>query len=540
VLPGKQYGSQDYLRMAWRWRGLLTAFPIIGLFVALIVSSRITDFYQSDMLIQVVPQRVPESFVRSTVTIRTEDRIQALSEQLMSRTQLERIVQEFDLYPEERARLPMEDVLEAMRANVEFVVDQGGGLRGSGQAEAFHIRFTYKDPKLAARVTESFGSLIVDQNAQDRGAQAEATNQFLEAQLAEARGRLEAQEQKLEQFRTRNAGQLPSQLAFNMQAIQNAQLQLQALVESVARDRDRRLMLLRIYNDAQPEAASVAAAAGSATAVQPREGATQSLTARQQLIAAQTALSRLQLRLRPEHPDVVRAARLIADLEQKAAAEAAEARDPDAKVALTAMAPEERQGRERLSQARAEIESLDRQIAFREADEQRLKASIADYQRRIESVPGIESEWISLTRDYDTLQTTYRELLTKSEASKLAADLERRQIGEQFRVLDPARLPVNPIGSKRIQINAIGFGLGLLVGVGFAFLLETRDSSFRTEADVLEVLALPVVALVPHVESVTDRKSRRRRRLYFSTATAVVVAAGGYVFWMMKLWKYVA
>jgi polysaccharide chain length determinant protein (PEP-CTERM system associated) len=536
VLPGKQYGPKDYLCMAWRWRALLIAFPIVGLFGGLVVSSRIQDLYQSDMLIQIVPQRVPESFVRSTVTIRTEDRIQALSEQLMSRTQLERIVHEFDLYPEERVRLPMEDVLENMRSNVEFVVERGGGLRGSEQAEAFHIRFTYKDPKLAARVTESFGSLIVDQNAQDRGALAEATNQFLEAQLAEARGRLEAQEQKLEQFRMRNAGQLPSQLDFNMQAIQSTQLQLQALVESVARDRDRRLMLLRIYNEAQSEAASVEAAAASATAAQPREGGPQNMTVRQQLNAARTALDRLKLRFRPEHPDVVRATSLVADLEKKVAAETTEAGAAGADASVT---PAELESRSRLRQTAAEIESLDRQIAFREAEEQRLRATIGNHQRRIESVPGIESEWVSLTRDYETLQITYRELLTKSEASKLAADLERRQIGEQFRVLDPARLPVHPIPSQRLRVNGLGFMLGLIFGALLAAFLEIRDSTFRSEADVLEVLGLLVVALVPHVESATDRKARRRRLLYFSTATVVLVASGGYAFWVMKLWKYV-
>jgi polysaccharide chain length determinant protein (PEP-CTERM system associated) len=546
VLPGRQYEFHDYLRMAWRWSVLLTVLPMIGLFLALVVSSRIQDLYQSDMLIQIVPQRVPESFVRSTVTIRTEDRIQALSEQLMSRTQLERMVQEFDLYPAERSRLPMEDVLEGMRSNVEFVVDKGAGL-DARQAEAFHIRFKYRDPRLAARVTESLGSLIVDQNAQDRGALAEATNEFLEAQLAQARARLEAQEQKREQFRKRNTGQLPSQLEFNMQIIQNTQLQLQALVESIARDRDRRLLLMRMYSDAQTEAASLEAAAASAPALPGREGAgTPPMTAKQQLDAARAALSRLQLRLRPEHPDVVRATRVIADLEQKAAAEAkavaeaVDAGDPEADIVPTGLTPEERQRRERLRATAAEIDSLDRQVKFREAEEQRLKGTIADYQRRIESVPGVESEWVSLTRDYDTQQAAYRELLVKSEASKVSADLERRQIGEQFRVLDPARLPVRPIPSKRLQINAGGLVLGLLLGAALAFFLEVRDSSFQTEADVLEVLGIPVVALVPNVESVVDRKVRRRRRLYVSTAATVIVATGGYAFWMMKLWKYIA
>lgn len=541
MLLGRKYGPQDFMRMAWRWRALLTGVPIAGLFVGLILSSRIPDLYRSDMLIQIVPQRVPESFVRSTVTIRTADRIQALSEQIMSRTQLERIVREFDLYPEQRARLPMEDVLEEMRSNVDFDVEAGQGEQRSAQIEAFHIRFTYRDPKLAARVTEHLGSLVVDQNAQDRGALAEATNQFLEAQLGQSRQRLEVHEKKLEEFRRRNAGQLPSQLEFNMQAIQNSQLQLQALVDSVARDRERRLMLLRMYNDNNESPAgpaSVAQAAGATPTIQSRDSTTETMPAQQQLSAARAGLARLQLRLRPEHPDVVRAKRIIENLEQKVAAEV-EGRDADAEVGLPVVTLEERQRRERLRQTREEIESLDRQIAIREAEQQRLTAKIADHQGRIEAVPGIESEWVSLMRDYDTQAAAYRDLLTKSEASKVSADLERRQIGEQFRVLDAARLPVNPIASKRLQINAMGLTLGLLVGIVLAALLEIRDSSFRTEADVVEMLALRVVALVPHVESVAERRARRRRLLYSSMAVTVALATGGYFFWVMRLWKYV-
>ncbi|MGH9329055.1 MAG: hypothetical protein ACRD09_01315, partial [Vicinamibacterales bacterium] len=137
------------------------------------------------------------------------------------------------------------------------------------------------------------------------------------------------------------------------------------------------------------------------------------------------------------------------------------------------------------------------------------------------------------------LQTTYRELLTKSEASKMAANLERRQIGEQFRVLDPARVPVSPIGTRRLRINLIGVSSGLLLGLALVALLEIRDSSFRSESDVVEVLALPVLALVPFVEGPADRRRQRQRRVLAATATVIALVAGGYAFWIMKLWKYV-
>ena len=128
---------------------------------------------------------------------------------------------------------------------------------------------------------------------------------------------------------------------------------------------------------------------------------------------------------------------------------------------------------------RAEIESLDRQVAFKESEERRLGTVIADYQSRIEAVPGVESEYLALTRDYDTIQASFRDLLTKSEAARVAENLETRQIGEQFRVLDAPRVPSRPISPQRALISGGGLdggsGLGLLI-VG---LLEVKDGSLR-------------------------------------------------------------
>ena len=165
---------------------------------------------------------------------------------------------------------------------------------------------------------------------------------------------------------------------------------------------------------------------------------------------------------------------------------------------------------------------------------------IVDYQSRIEAVPGLESEWIALTRDYETLKTAYQQLLSKTEDSKVAADLERRQIGEQFRILDPARIPVRPISPNRRMINGLGAVLGLLLGVGIVAALELRDSSLKTEADVAGLLDVPVIALIPIVETPADLAGRRRRRAFASGAAVFVAGVSGYVFWAMKLWKYVA
>jgi capsular polysaccharide biosynthesis protein len=187
----------------------------------------------------------------------------------------------------------------------------------------------------------------------------------------------------------------------------------------------------------------------------------------------------------------------------------------------------------------AEMESLSRQIVFKEADERRLSSVIKDYQSRIEAVPGVESEWLSLSRDYDTVQQSFKALLLKTESAKAAVDLENRQVGEQFRVLDPPRVPGRPISPLRPRISAAGFAIGLVAGLGFVVLLELRDTSFRNAGDVEQVLSLPVIALLPLVLSAAERRRVRNRRLLTVGAALISCGAGGYVFWAMRLWNFV-
>jgi hypothetical protein len=164
---------------------------------------------------------------------------------------------------------------------------------------------------------------------------------------------------------------------------------------------------------------------------------------------------------------------------------------------------------------------------------------LAGYQANVADVPVRETELVELTRDYETLRQIYTGLLTKTENARAAADLERRQIGEQFKVLDPAYLPERPISPNRPQINAAGALGGLAVGLGLMLLLEYRDRSLRTEDDVLDALALPVLALVPRMMSVAERKRYQRRRqvmrLAVGATVLLIVIGGALIAWRLGL-----
>jgi polysaccharide chain length determinant protein (PEP-CTERM system associated) len=539
MLPGQELTIDWMLKVLRRRRWLLIVPLFLGVLGGLLYSRSQPSLYRSDAVIQVVPQRVPESYVSATVTERVEDRLRALAQQVLSRTQLEKLITEFNLFPDERRKHPLDDVIQLMTKQVliEPLAAGQASPRGS-QSEAFRVSFDYRDPVIAQKVVERLASFFIDTNARERGTQADQTSSFLEAQMSDARSRLEAQEQKLKVFRERNSGRLPTQTQTNMQAIQNTQLELQAMVESLARDRDRKLMLERLYTDAAADALAGVPAAppagGTATALPANA------TPQQRLDAARSLLAQMETRLSPKHPDVVRTRHLIADLEkQVAAADLQRPVSPEAGQSQPPANAEEARRRDHLREMRAEIESLDRQIAFKEGEERRLRGEIGIYQARLEAVPGIESEWVALTRDYDTLAATYRELLSKSENSKMAASLEQRQIGEQFRILDPPRVPLKPHSPNRVRINLIGALAGLGLGLLLMGLAEYRDSTMRSEADVLGAIDLPMLVLLPFATTEADLRRQERRRRLVAAAVVVVCAATGALVWFLRLWKYV-
>lgn len=546
MLPGKSFTPAEILQMLRRRVWLFVIPPLVTIFPALLYSSTVPNLYQSDMLISIDPQRVPDAFVRSTVTLGADVRLEAISVQVLSRTNLQEMIESLDLYRDERARLPMEDVVVKMHDNIKITLERSRDLLGRSEVpSSFHVQFTYPDPNIAARVTQQLGSLFVQQNARDRGALATATNVFLESQLAASRAKLEEQEKRLEKFRQEHGKSLPTQMQANLQTLQTLQLQVQAIVESIARDRDRKQMLERLFRDATstmlPETVPAPAApAASGAAAGPPQPA---LAPEQQLAQAKALLASLELRYTADHPDIQRTRRAIATLTEeaeKAAASRAASAPRSGVAAPVTVSPVEAQRRDRLAQMSAEIESLDRQTEYKLAQEERLRKSITDYQSRIEAVPGLESEWTALTRDYDTQQIAYKDLLSKSGAARVAVDLEEQQIGEHFRIVDPATVPVRPLPSIRLQVNAAGLALGLLIGVGLMAFVEFRDASYRSETDVIEVLKLPVLATVPLVPTDRDLRRTRHRRFAISAIGVTAVAAAGFVFWTLKLWRSLA
>jgi polysaccharide chain length determinant protein (PEP-CTERM system associated) len=468
----------------------------LGLAAAPTIAKRIPELYRSETLIMVVPQRVPDEFVKPTVTGSVEDRLATINDVILSRSRLERIINDFDLYKEQRATGLLEDVIQRMRDDI--TVDVQG-------RQSFMVAFASRDPVVAKNVTTRLASLYIDENEQERERLAESTSLFLESQLEEAKERLVEHEKKLESYRKQFSGELPTQINSMFQSIQSAQLRLQSNAEAMNRLRERRLLIERQIGDLE-------LAAPDSKAVEPPSA--------QALATAEDQLKQLMLRYTPDHPNVRAAQRGIADL--KAQVEAARTAPPSSDPPPA----EEVARRKKIEELKEDIAIVDRQLNGRESEETAINQSIQGLQTDVAGVPTRESELVELTRDYGTLQATYTSLLAKRQESKLAENLERRQVGERFRVLDEATVPQRPFNQReRLAWTAAGPVVGFVLGLLLAAFMELRDSSFKNEDEVMSLLSLPVLALVPVIASERERRLRRVRLVAMNVAGTLVVIA---------------
>jgi uncharacterized protein involved in exopolysaccharide biosynthesis len=297
---------------------------------------------------------------------------------------------------------------------------------------------------------------------------------------------------------------------------------LQTLGEDLNRDRERRLLLERQVTD-------LIETPVEAKPVDPAKPE-MAQTLDDELRLAQQALLAVELKLKPEHPDVKKQRRAVDELEKRVAAQKLEGTLTSRPTAAITIDPAKRR---RLIEARADLDNLDRQIQAKLSEQGRLQGMVGMYQGRIEASPVRESELAALTRDYETQQQTYRGLLQKKEESQISANLEKRQIGEQFKVLDPARMPEKPTSPDRPRLYLIAALIAIAAGFGLAALAEFFDKTLRTEADVRAALNLMVLATVPKMRDAAAGKWRFRRAATVGGAAVTVLAIGAAVAWRL-------
>lgn len=442
----------------------------LGLAAAWGALQMLTPVFRASTLVMVEKQKVPADYVKPTVTMGMEERLSTIEQQITNRSNLERIVLEMDLYPELRAQESIETVVGVARRNLT-VAKKGDSV--------FTIHFKDPDPVKAANTANRVAELFIQGNLKLREDQAQGTSTFLETELAQTKAQLELQEAKIAAFKQIHMGELPEQRDTNLQAVGQLQDKLAINMDALDKAETRKIFLQRQISEL------------SQMVVIPPQATPTAPAAPTRLQQLQAQLIELRSRYTDRHPDVVRLESEIAQLRKIQSGE----------IEVSSAAPVPTAPR--IDPAlRAQLDAVDMEIRGLHAERVRILSDTSRFQARLENVPRVEQELLSLTRDYDNIQRSYESLLTKRIDAHLAQNLEKSRQSEQFTILEKAIPPSDPYWPNRVLLLAIGLGGGALLGLIAAFLRNQTDSTF-TEIDALQHAfpGVPVLASIPQMST---------------------------------------
>jgi polysaccharide chain length determinant protein (PEP-CTERM system associated) len=451
--------------------------PTLSLTIIAYVSSRaIHNRYTSQTLVVLDQKKVSENLVKPAVTGEINDALVNLSEQILSRTRLESIINHFGPVDSEHGRVDKDVLVEHLREMIAVTPLKGGTQGAQGGASGFHISVTASRPELARQICNQLISMFMEENIRAREQRANGTTEFLKKELAEAKAKLNEQEAQLSEFRKRYVGQLPGEEQTNLGMLATLNNNLQTVTQEASRSQQDRNYTASLL---QQELTTWRASGG---------GDAQSLE--EQLVKAQAQLVVFEGLYTTDHPDVIRTKYQIEELKSKLREASHAPPTPDsAGSEITEPA--------QIRQWRVQLQHLDEVINDKAAEQEHIQKEIQNYQARLHLSPTIAEQLKTLNQDYQSALIMYNDLVSKMSQSEIAARLELQQQNEQFRVVDPPSLPQKPSYPKRWMFALGGLGVGLLLGLCLALLLEELDKSIRTEHDVHYYLNLRALATVP-------------------------------------------
>lgn len=502
-----------YLQLTIKLRWLVIIPLIFTLSAGMYMSITVPRVYEARTLILVEPQRVPTQYVQSIVDSDINSRVDTIKQQVLSRTSLENIIRQFDLFSEpEHENMFMEDKLESLRRRVAIEV-----TRARRGADAFEITFKGRHPEQVKNVVNSLANSFIDINLKVREEKAIGTSNFLDGQLNDIRRRLIETEEAIKTYRLKYMGELPEQLTANLKMLDRLQLKMTERLESLRNVKDN----LRQFDQ------------DSDKKVQAMEDQIAQLNEQQDLFSGlmtddweseEMGMSKLDeiraqyndllTKYTKNHPDVIRLQKQIEELEL-VAQEDDEATNEKVAIESEPTDIQELSGasgtdgffeaqmrksleemREQLAEERLKIVSEINEI---ENEISEIKADMEEYQRRVDATPNREQDLISLKRDYSNIQESYSSLLSRKLEAEIAVSMERKSKGEQFRIVDQAKLPQKPVSPDVKIFLVLAVAAGLAIGGGLIFLIDFLNSSIRKPDELEDAMGIPVLTSIPRI-----------------------------------------
>jgi polysaccharide chain length determinant protein (PEP-CTERM system associated) len=490
MIENRDLTIDDYLSMLRRRVKLILIPTLLAPIVGFVVSLFVPAKYTSTALVLVEAQQVPTGVVQSIVTEDLGQRVATMQQQVLGVNRLRPMVDRLGLA---RGGKSVDEVIDDIRASMQVqavltdlsqIANADGSKRKPGQATSvpgFTVSVTWSNAKEAQTICNELTSMLLTENQTSRERAAVGTTDFISRQLEEAKHNLDDQDAKMAVFKRQYAGQLPGDEDNNLKLLGTLNAQLDANTQNI--------------NRAQQDKSYTESLLSQQIATwKSSQGTTNPQSLQQQLTTRQAQLLDLQGKYTADHPDVMKAKADIAELKKKLAEANSPAPDSTDNTDKGNLAePPE------IRQLRLQVHQYSEMLGQATREQKRLADQIKLYESRVAISPDVEEKYKQLTRDYDTAQKFYADLLAKRSTSEMATDMERRQQGEQMRLSIPANLPDSPSFPNRFAFAGAGLGAGLVLGLALALWLELRDKSIRTEADVEASLQMPVLVSLPWI-----------------------------------------
>jgi len=519
--PSQPFDFGRYIDIARRRHVLFLGLLFVGWLLVWGSSWFLAPRYKSSTLILVEEPTMPKSYVVPNVSDDLQDRLQSITQQILSRTRLLLIINKLHLYekrnhtysPDEKVALMTRDI------DIELVRDTQ-----NQNITAFRIYYSAPDPHIAQEVTSELTNLFIDENVRVREQESENTTQFIQNQLTSARAALADQDAKVKAFQTTHEGSLPTQEATNLQILSGLQSQLQNEQDALNAAKQQRVYHQAMVDQYKTLREPMHTASGAPTGLAEID---------QELDTLKTKLANLSSRYTDQYPEVQQVKAEIAKTEKSREQLVAKLKEDSgtktANESSTAEEPILTAQNAPLVQLQSQLRADQLEISNREQAIANLKARIGDYQARLNDEPAVAQQLADLTRGYEQSQKNYDDLLQKENDSQMATSMEQMQEGERFTMLDPPSLPLKPDFPNRLKMCEAGLGAGLALGVLVIGLLEFLDGRLHTDGAIEKLLSVPIIVGIPEILNQSDQRRQKRKLILGWTMAAVVliiIAAG--------------
>ena len=458
--------------------------------------------YKSGTLILVEQPSMPKNYVLPNVNDDLQGRLQSITQQIMSRTRLLLIVEKLNLFGDSSRPLTPDEKVDLMRKGIDIELVRS---TQDNQITAFRVYYSARDPHVAQQVTGELTNLFINENLEVRQQQSEDTTKFLESQLETARKSLADQEDSVRQFKASHVGEMPGQLASNLQILQGLQAQLQNEDDALNAARQQHVYLQTLADQYRALQGTVKNADGTTVGLPALD---------EELDKLKAQLADLSSHYTERHPDVRKVKEQIAKTEKMRDQLLASLKNKGTEGSTDAASPA--QGGDAtqaslLAPIQSQLRSNQVEITNREHSVAALKAKVDQYQSRLNQEPVREQQLADLTRGYEQSKSNYDDLLKKKNESKMATSMELLQQGERFRIVDPPSFPQKPEFPNRLKFCAIGLGIGLALGLLVAGTFEMMDDRMYDAKEIKKMLPAEVIGEIPAIITDSDAQAANQR-----------------------------